>query len=36
LIGRRERIKAAAREPPDVESATRFATTLFLAGVGRR
>ena len=27
--------RLAAREPPDVEGATRFATQLFLAGVGR-
>jgi AcrR family transcriptional regulator len=28
--------RMAAREPPDVEGATRFATGLFLAGVTRR
>jgi hypothetical protein len=27
--------RLAVREPPDVEGATRFATTLFLAGVTR-
>ena len=27
--------RMAEREPPDVEGATRFATALFLAGVGR-
>jgi AcrR family transcriptional regulator len=27
--------RMAEREPPDVEGATRFATELFLAGVGR-
>jgi AcrR family transcriptional regulator len=28
--------RMAAREPPDVEGATRFATDLFLSGVARR